>query len=176
MKVGLLFLATVVMLPQPLWGDGGDIEYAFSFDVNSSLQFIPSDTFFPEAQDVVVVAKVRNRSGQSWRSLDISLDVGNQPGSIRPSGVADTVSIGRNAVPYAIWRDTLELRVNGVYAGRPGGNWDVDFGRTPGAMTVQFIEPLIRQDDAIQIRFPVSDQATQWWALRLLAHPAEKLP
>jgi hypothetical protein len=176
MKAWKLSLALIVMLPQPLWADGGDIEYAFTFVVDSSLKFIPTDTFFPEAQDVMIAATIRNNSGGNWLSLDIRIDIADQSGNIVPSTAADSISIGRNAFPYAVWRDKLELRINGVYAGRVGGNWDARFSSDPEVMTLRFIEPAIRPGDQIQIRFPVSDRATQWWALRLVAHPDSMLP
>jgi hypothetical protein len=126
---------------------------------------------YEEALELRVDQIVVNDTDRPWASLELSFEVydfAREAFIPVPPGAA--TSFGRAPLPLAAWREIFEVRINGVYAGSPGGNWDVDFGDTHAAMKIRFIEPLVYPRDRISIRFPVS-RTPPLWRLRAVAIP-----
>jgi hypothetical protein len=120
-----------------------------------------------------------NTTGQVWGGLDIVIEVydyrnkrwvdSSLDDSIAPGLALDTVS---PFLPYAAWREQMEVRINGIYTGRPGGNWTLVFATDPERMALRFVEPRIQPGDSFAMRYPIADKtAMQYWRLRIVATP-----
>lgn len=136
----------------------------------------------PRAEQIqqFVHLTLTNTTRQAWDGLDIGIEVfdyhtnrwvaSSPDDSIAPGLALDTVSA---FLPFAAWREQLELRINDIYAGRPGGNWVLVFSDTPERMTLRFLDPLMAPGDTLTLRYPLADKsAAQYWRLRLVATPA----
>lgn len=127
---------------------------------------------YEEALELRVEQTVVNDTDQPWVGLELSFEVYDfAREAFTPLTPGAATSFGRASLPLAAWREIFELRINNVYAGGPGGNWDVDFGDTYKAMKIRFVEPLVHPGDRVSIRFPVS-RTPPLWRLRAVAIPA----
>jgi hypothetical protein len=115
---------------------------------------------------------LRNAGTSSWESLRIAIErVDPASGDWREVSPSDGVSFMRTETE-AVWRPTIELRVNGVYQGLPGGEWEV--GRSDGAteMEIRFLGEPVKAGDAVQIRARLFNYDNLSWRLRYEARAA----
>lgn len=124
---------------------------------------------YEEALELRVDLSVVNDTDRPWSTLELSFETYDfAREAFVPVAAVAGPSFGRASLPVAAWREIFELRINDVYAGGPGGNWEVDFGRASQVMKIRFIEPPIYPQDRLSIRFPVS-QTPPLWRLRAIA-------
>ena len=126
---------------------------------------------YEEALELRVNLTVVNDTDRPWSTLDLTFETYDfAREAFVPVAAGAALSFGRASLPLAAWREIFELRINDVYAGGPGGNWEVDFGSTSQMMKIRFIEPPIYPQDRLSIRFPVSG-TPPLWRLRAIATP-----
>lgn len=173
MNVWKMTLGAATLLAGQALADGGAAEVMRSATITGTLAVITESVPQTEVPDMLVRLILANASGRDWAALDVRMDVlGYTTSVFQPSTMADSLRFGLMVQPYAAWRELLELRINGVYAGKPGGNWEVSFAQDTEVMHVRLIEPRVHPGDRIEVRFPVSDSGVQLWRIHAEAHAA----
>lgn len=159
-------LGAAALLAGSAQADGGAAEVLRTATINGTLAGVTETVPQTDVPDILVRLVLANESGKGWAALDIRMEVlGYTTSVFQPSTLADSIRFGMAVQPYAVWRDMIELRINDVYAGKPGGNWEVSFAQAAEVMQVRFIEPRIRPGDRVEMRFPVSDSGVQLWRI-----------
>lgn len=160
------FLLTLLLslAPLPAWSDGAPVFARIEARLDAGLDAYNSEPVVAENTDIPVHDEIVNASGRTWTRLCLRLEHLNpaMTGYV-PSRRGDTLRFGIESLPDAIWPRTVELRIDGVYAGRAGGNWDVA-KYAPEAVEFVFHAPRIRPGDRITLRFRLHDSAAihQW--------------
>lgn len=161
-KQGLLALC--MCGPLLAWGDGAPVYAMLATRVDATLDAYNSEPVVAENTDIPVHDEIVNASGQTWTRLCLRLEHLN-PAMTEyvPSRRDDTLRFGIESLPDALWSRTVELRINGIYAGRAGGNWDVG-NYAPEAVEIVFNTPQVRPGDRVTLRFRLHDSAAihQW--------------
>jgi hypothetical protein len=166
------FLA--ILMAAPALGDGGQAEFGREITLGATLDGVAGTVPKTESPEMLARLRVINASGMVWQALDIRIEVWDDArADYLPSSATDSLSVGSSVLPFAAWRELLELRINGVYAGRPGGNWEFHIKPEPETLQLRFLEPLIGSGDRIEIRFPMSDVGIQLWRMHLTARTAD---
>jgi hypothetical protein len=159
-----VLLALGLFGPWPTWGDGAP-EYAMlTTRVNEKLDAYNSEPVVAENTDIPVQDEILNASGRTWTRLCLRLEHLNpEMTQYVPSARDDSLRFGIESLPDAHWSRTVELRINGIYAGRAGGNWGV-VQHMPEAVEFVFHAPLVQAGDRVTLRFRLHDRAAihQW--------------
>jgi hypothetical protein len=174
MKCRFAALGLAGLLAGPAQADGGVAEVLRAVKLDATLAGFTETVPQTEVPDMLARLTLANQSSLAWQALDIRIEVLSADATAyQPSTRDDSIRFGLQVQPYASWRETLELRINDVYAGKPGGNWDVHFGEATESMRIRFVAPAVHPGDRIEVRFPVSDSGTQLWRLHAQAHGAD---
>lgn len=173
---GIFARLIAVLLPvagaffSPAAADDGTLRVPLEVNLGRELEAV-TRIAYEEALELRVDLAVANDSDRPWSMLELSFEMYDfTREAFVPITARDVTAFGRASLPLAAWREIFEVRINGVYAGGPGGNWDVEFGDAPKSMTIRFIELLVQPRDRISIRFPVS-RTPSLWRLRAIAIP-----
>ncbi len=173
MKCRFAMLCMAGLLAGHAQADGGEAEVLRAVKLDANLAGFSETVPQTEVPDMLARLTLANQSGLAWHALDVRIEVLNAAGTAyQPSTRDDSIRFGLLVQPYASWRETLVLRINDVYAGKPGGNWDVHFGEATEFLQIRFVAPAVQPGDRIEVRFPVSDSGTQLWRLHAQAHGA----
>lgn len=165
MRPGLRVLLTLLSLvPLLAWGDGAPVYAMIDTRLDARMDAYNREPIVAENTDIPVHDEIVNASGKTWTRLCLRLEHLNADMSAYMSSRRDdTLRFGIESLPDALWARTVELRINGIYAGRAGGNWDVA-EYAPEAVEFVFRSPQVRPGDRVTLRFRLHDRAAihQW--------------
>ncbi len=136
----LLFLI-LALLGTCAHADGTDAPINLELTIGPTLSATHDQIYDQGALGLRVTSIVHNQSDRAWRGLRLT------PASLNdPDGNAAVIPSARLFYPetrrYSIWRGRSELRINDVYQGRPGGEWDIALDAATAALEIRFAEPL----------------------------------
>lgn len=155
--------ALLALCPLLAWGDGAPVYAMIDTRLDATLQGY-SELMFADNNDIPVHDEIVNASGQIWSRLCLRLEHLNPAlTAFVPSKRDDSLRFGTEALPDEVWLRNVELRINGIYAGRTGGNWEV-VRHLPEAVELVMHAPQIRPGDRVTLRFRLHDSAAihQW--------------
>jgi hypothetical protein len=157
-------LALLALNPLLAWGDGAPVFAMIDTRLDARLEGYNSEPVVAENTDIPVHDEIVNASGQTWSRLCLRLEHMNPAMTVYvPSKRDDSLRFGIEALPDEVWLRNVELRINGIYAGRTGGNWEV-VRHLPEAVELVMHAPQIRPGDRVTLRFRLHDSAAihQW--------------
>ena len=168
-------LGAAALLAGQALADGGAAEVIRSATLTGTLTGFTETVPQTEVPDMLARLMLANASGRDWQALDVRIEVlMDASKAFETSTFDDSIRFGQAVQVYATWREQLELRINGVYAGKPGGNWEVSFAQDTEVMRVRFVEPLIHPGDQLEVRFPVTDSGVQLWRMNAEARAVSR--
>lgn len=167
MNLVLHVLAALLAInPLLAWCDGAPVYAMIGARLDATLEGY-SELVVAENNDIPVHDEIVNASGHTWSRLCLRLEHLN-PALTKfvPSKHDDSLRFGIESLPDEVWLRTVELRINGIYAGRTGGNWEVA-RHTPEAVELVMHAPQIQPGDRVTLRFRLHDSAAiQQWRIR----------
>lgn len=155
--------ALLTMIPLLACGDGAPVYAMIGARLDTRLEGY-SELVVAENNDIPVHDEIVNASGQTWSRLCLRLEHLNPALTAFVSSKRDgSLRFGIESLPDEVWLRNVELRINGIYAGRTGGNWEV-VRHLPEAVELVMHAPQIRPGDRVALRFRLHDSAAihQW--------------
>jgi hypothetical protein len=121
--------------------DGTNAPIKLELSIGPTLSATHDPIYDQGAAGLRVTTVVHNGSGRAWRGLRLT-----PAGLDNPDGNAAVTPSARlyhlETTALTTWRARSELRINDVYQGLPGGEWDIALDAQSGKLELSFIEPL----------------------------------
>jgi len=119
----------------------------------------------------LVTEKLINASGKPWSGIELTLDTWNAERSrFAFSDTTDTLSFGED-MPWPLWRNHLQLRLNDEYLGMEGGSWRATRSTNPDRIQIALMGMTVKPGDELTMRFLLTDKKWQVWRLHQRALP-----
>jgi hypothetical protein len=145
-----------MLQPAPVRSDGGAmlLEHTISLtNLDTASTDLRVEGFYTLHETLV------NDTGQTWAGLHIQLVRDRGAGILpAPVGPGDATSFMRNELEAA-WRPSVEVRLNGLYLGLPGGSWTLARSRDATSMTLGFVELPVLPGQRLDLRLRVLCQS-----------------
>jgi hypothetical protein len=124
---------------------------------------------------------LRNDSGRPWRALRIEI-VRQDPEKSKPGKPPVMVPVLKSegasfmiTEPVTAWRPTLEVRIDQVYLGQPGGAWEILRNPDANTIDIRLDQRPVMPGETLQLRLRLNNVGEVTWHLRYTPEPARNL-
>lgn len=153
MTAARLLLCLALLPALPVQGDGGAVLLAHTLVLTTPAT---SYTDYRVEGLHTLHETLVNDSGQAWTGLTVQLvremGAGRRPLPVVP---ADATTFMGNEIEAA-WRSSVEVRIDGLYLGLPGGSWTLSRSPDADSLTIRFVELPVQPGQRIDLRLRVN--------------------
>jgi hypothetical protein len=168
-----LFLLTWLVLASGIaYADGSDFPVPYQLAIDSKLIAYNDAIFDQGAAGLRIVAELHNTSGRAWQALHIDPEINGNDLRMPGSPEVQLRVYYPETISPAVWRSRATLRINGVYMGLAGGDWDLIHDPSNHRLTVDFGTHHVRSGDTLVLQFDAAALGSAIFRLRHEAIPA----